>query len=141
MKEVTYINNKQIGRNGIAAAIWYYTKNGYTISLPINDTQWYDLVIEKDNEFKTVQCKATKSKTNGISLRSNGGNNGRVHYYSINTPVDIIFCLDGNNYMYAIPMKDIIAYNLKYFITLKSSYVKNYRGFPSYKYCVDKLYG
>lgn len=29
-------------------AINYFTINGYTVSLPLNDTQWYDLVVEKD---------------------------------------------------------------------------------------------
>lgn len=35
-------------------AINYFTVNGYTISLPINDTQWYDLIIEKNGIFETV---------------------------------------------------------------------------------------
>ena len=41
------ISRKQIGRIGLTMAINYFTIQGYTISLPINDTQWYDLIIEK----------------------------------------------------------------------------------------------
>lgn len=44
--------NKDKGRAGISAAIAYYGMNGYTVSIPLNDTQDYDLVIEKDNIFK-----------------------------------------------------------------------------------------
>lgn len=40
-------------------AINYFTINGYTVSIPMNDTQWYDLIVEKEGKFYTVQCKAT----------------------------------------------------------------------------------
>ena len=49
------INRKNIGRIGLSMAINYFTIQGYTVSLPINDTQWYDLVVEKDGKFETVQ--------------------------------------------------------------------------------------
>ena len=39
--------NKDKGRAGLSLAIAYYGTQGYTISLPLNDTQWYDLIIEK----------------------------------------------------------------------------------------------
>ena len=66
-------NRKQTGRIGLTMAINYFTLQGYTISLPINDTQWYDLIIEKDNKFLTVQCKATMRDDNGIDFRCTGG--------------------------------------------------------------------
>ena len=34
-----------------------------TVSIPLNDTQDYNLVIDKNNELKTVQVKATDCKT------------------------------------------------------------------------------
>lgn len=46
--------NKDKGRAGLSLAIAYYGTQGYTISLPLNDTQWYDLIIEKDGLFQTV---------------------------------------------------------------------------------------
>ena len=63
MKE---INRKQLGRLGLSMAINYFTVKGYTVSIPINDTQWYDLIIEKDNKFYTVQCKATSTENKSI---------------------------------------------------------------------------
>lgn len=66
--------NKDKGRAGMSFAIAYFGSNGYTVSVPLNDTQWYDLIIEKDGIFQTVQCKATGSQNNTISLRNCGGN-------------------------------------------------------------------
>ena len=66
------INRKNIGRIGLSMAINYFTVNGYTVSIPMNDTQWYDIVIEKDGVFQTVQCKATSKDV--IDFRSTGGN-------------------------------------------------------------------
>ena len=43
------INRKNIGRIGLSMAINYFTCQGYTVSLPLNDTQWYDMIIEKGN--------------------------------------------------------------------------------------------
>jgi len=45
------INRKQIGRIGLSMAINYFTLKGYTVSIPMNDTQWYDLIIEKNGIF------------------------------------------------------------------------------------------
>ena len=49
--------NKDKGRAGLSLAIAY----GYSVNIPLNDTQWYDLIIEKNGKFETVQCKATGS--------------------------------------------------------------------------------
>lgn len=46
-----YETNKDKGRAGLSMAIAYFGCNGYTISVPLNDTQWYDLIIEKDGIF------------------------------------------------------------------------------------------
>ena len=57
LRKVIYMNEisrKQIGRIGLSMAINYFTIKGYTVSLPVNDTQWYDLIIEKDGIFETV---------------------------------------------------------------------------------------
>ena len=43
--------NKDKGRAGMAMAIAYFGANGYTVNIPLNDTQWYDLIVEKDGEW------------------------------------------------------------------------------------------
>ena len=71
--------NKQKGNTSLAIAIAYYVSNGYTISVPLNDTQDYDLIIDKANHLKKVQVKSTSCKTKygtyQVSLKSCGGSN------------------------------------------------------------------
>ena len=111
--------NKEKGRAGMALGIAYFGANGYTVNVPLNDTQWYDFVIEKDGIFQTVQCKATGSKDNGIVLKSCGGTNGSVYDTVLNHPLDLLFCLDKEQHIFVIPMKDICeAGNVKQ-ITLR----------------------
>ena len=40
-----------------------FTKEQYTVNIPLNDTQWYDLIVEKDSKLSRVQVKATSCKT------------------------------------------------------------------------------
>ena len=42
-----FITNKEKGNTGLGMAIAYFVANGYVVSIPLNDTQDYDLVIEK----------------------------------------------------------------------------------------------
>ena len=60
------MNSNQKGNIALGQAIAYFTKHGYVISLPLNDSQWYDLIIEKENIFQTVQVKYC-----GQELRTN----------------------------------------------------------------------
>lgn len=130
-------NNKDKGRAGLSLAIAYYGTNGYTISLPLNDTQWYNLIIEKDGVFQTVQCKFTASADNSISLRSTGGTKGSVYDNLLNHKLDLLFCADKNMNMYSIPIKDLIEYGGKTQISLRTEQTNNNQGFQSYKYLVQ----
>ncbi len=104
------MTNKEIGRIGLSMAINYFTIQGYTISLPLNDTQWYDMVVEKDNQFFTVQCKATMTEDGSISLKSCGGTSGIAYDSILNHPeLNYIFCVNKNFECWLIPVADIIA--------------------------------
>ena len=132
MKE---INRKQIGRIGLSMAINYFTCQGYTVSLPMNDTQWYDLVIEKDGKFETVQCKATQTQTDDINFRSTGGTNGGVYDNLLNhSELDYLFCVNKDLNMWLIPIKDITTKNS---IRLRTEPNANNQGFQTYKYRVQ----
>ena len=89
------INRKQLGRLGLSMAINYFTIKGYTISIPMNDTQWYDLVIEKNKKFYTVQCKATATEDKIIDFRSTGGTKGSEYDNILNYP-ELDFLLTMN---------------------------------------------
>ena len=129
-----YENNKDRGRAGLSLAIAYFGANGYTVSVPLNDTQWYDLIIEKDGIFNTVQCKFTSSIDNRVNLRSCGGTKGTVYDNLLNHPVDILFCADKDFYMYSIPVKDIIEAGNANSILLRNTPNPHSCGFNTSKY-------
>ena len=128
-------NRKQIGRVGLSMAINYFTIQGYTVSLPVNDTQWYDLIIEKNGVFQTVQCKATNTDSKTIDFRSTGGTNGSTYDNILNhSELDWLFCVDGELNMWLIPVKEITTSKQ---ITLRIEQTKNNQGFQTYKYRVQ----
>ena len=132
------INRKQIGRIGLSMAINYFTCQGYTVSLPMNDTQWYDLIIEKDGLFQTVQCKATQTENSEISLKNTGGTKGSIYDRVINhSELDFLFCVNKNLQMWNIPVQDIINQGNCNKITLRTEPNKNNQGFQTYKYRVQ----
>lgn len=100
-------NNKEKGRAGLSLAIAYFGSNGYTVNIPLSDTQWYDLVIEKEGLFQTVQCKVTTTKDNTVYLRSCGGTKGTEYDNVLNHPVDLLFCINNEQKFYVIPVNDI----------------------------------
>ena len=130
------MDRKTRGRLGMTMAINYFTSQGYTISIPLNDTQWYDLIIEKDGKFETVQCKATGTDDNRISLRSSGGTNGGVYDRVTNhTELDYLFCIDKDLVMWNIPMKDLLEAGNTNSIALRKE--ETVQGFQTYKYLVN----
>lgn len=131
-------SNKNKGRFGLAMAIAYFTSEGYTISTPLNDTQWYDLIIEKDDKFETVQCKCTGSQNNTISLKSCGGTKGETYDNVLNhSRLDKLFCVDISGNMYVIPMSEIVASGNTKQITLRTEPTTNNQGFQTYKFRVQ----
>ena len=118
--------NKDKGRAGLAIGIAYFGTHGYTISVPLNDTQWYDFIAERNGIFYTVQCKATASKDNAIDLRSTGGTKGKMYDNVLNHPqLDFLFCLDKELNMYVIPMQDLLKSGNLGRVTLRKGINKN----------------
>lgn len=103
--------NKEKGNSGMGLAIAYFTTNGYIVSIPLNDTQDYDLIVDKNNILKRVQVKSTGCKTKygnyQVALKSCGGTKGRTYKTIIETEVELIFIVTENKKMYLIP-KEII---------------------------------
>ena len=129
--------NQDKGRAGMSMAIAYFGANGYTVSIPLNDTQWYDLIVEKNGVFSTVQCKATGSADNTISLRSTGGTKGTDYDNVLNHPVDFLFCLDKEMHMYVIPVEEMKNFGVNKQITLRTQKSANGQGFQTYQYQVS----
>lgn len=105
------------GNMGLGKAIDFFTSYGVTVSIPLNDTQGYDLIVDINNELKRVQVK-TGRYSNGssnsflIGLKTAGGNK----YYSGSkygiknfdkSRSDLLFIYTADEKMYIIPIKDI----------------------------------
>jgi len=103
--------NKEKGNTSLGIAIAYYTSNGYIVSIPLNDTQDYDLIIDKENNIKRVQVKSTSCKTKygnyQVALKSCGGTKGNTYKTLIETKVDELFILLENMEIYIIPVEKI----------------------------------
>lgn len=103
--------NKEKGNTSLGIAIAYYSSNGYTVSIPLNDTQDYDIIVDKDNILKKVQVKSSACKTKygnyQVALKSCGGTKGKTYKTVKETNVDEVFILLENLEMYIIPIKEI----------------------------------
>lgn len=121
------INSKKQGDIGMCYAMAYFSKMGYTISIPITDSQDYDLIIDNGNLLK-VQVKTTKFMSkNGVyqaALRTCGGNRSGQSIKTFDkNQSDLIFILTDNNETYLIPKSEIKGNN---YINLGKEY-KRYR--------------
>lgn len=103
--------NKEKGNTGLGIAIAYYSMNGYTVSIPLNDTQDYDLIVDKNNILKKVQVKATSCKTRynkyQVTLKSCGGTKGKTYKTIIDTNIDEVFIVTGNMDIFILPIEEI----------------------------------
>lgn len=106
-----FLTNKEKGNSALGIAIAYFTINGYTVSIPLNDTQDYDLVIEKDGYLKAVQVKSTGCKTKNkiyqVALKSCGGTKGKTYKTIIDTNIDLVFIVDAEMNLYLIPRREL----------------------------------
>lgn len=104
-------SNKEKGNAGLGIAIAYYSTNGYTVSIPLNDTQDYDLIVDKNNVLKKVQVKATSCKTKynkyQVALKSCGGTKGETYKTIIDTKIDKVFIVTDTMEMFIIPIEEI----------------------------------
>lgn len=51
------------GTVGVGAAIFFFTKKGYIVSIPITDNQPYDLVVDRGDGLEKVSVKYTSQKS------------------------------------------------------------------------------
>lgn len=113
--ELRSMNTRQMGDVGVAAAIYYYTKLGYTVSLPITESTRYDLIVDIDGDLKRVQCKTGSYMNQGgtsykIQLATSGGNrswNGTKKMIS-SEEVDLVFIRTSDGTLWEVPV-DVVA--------------------------------
>ena len=105
------MNSNLKGNIALGQAIAYFTQQGYVVNIPLNDSQWYDLIVEKNNIFYSVQVKYTsQQKPSGsyiCSLETTSGTSRKVLYTIKDKPLDLLFCTCANGDNYLIPVEEI----------------------------------
>ena len=104
-------SNKQ-GDVGMCYAMAYFAKQGYTISIPITDSQDYDLIVDDGVRLSKVQVKTTKQLSPSnfyvVYLRTCGGNRSgqTIKHFNENNS-DYLFVLAENHEAFLIPKNEI----------------------------------
>lgn len=119
------INWKKQGDIGMAYAIAYYSKLGWTVSIPMTDSQDYDIIVDTGSNLLKVQVKTTTQKSehgiNVVSLRTNGGNRSSNTSKTFDTnSSDLLFVATNDGEFYSIPTSEITA---KHSINLGEKYL------------------
>jgi len=120
-------NTKHQGNVGLGLAIAHYTSNGHIVSIPLNDSQDYDLIVDFFGVLTRVQVKTcayqTENGTYNVSLCTSGGNSSRHQKkFHSSDDYDILFVVTGDRKTYEIPSKDIS--HIKNQINLPTKYEK-----------------
>lgn len=102
------------GNIGLGRAIAFFVENGYVVSIPLNDCQKYDLIVEKDGILYRVQVKTSTYQQNKSSwtvrLATSSGNTVKNTVTPFDTDsCDLLFILTNNMTMYCIPTDKIEA--------------------------------
>lgn len=111
---------------GLGYAISYYMSKGYVVLLPINDTQPYDLCVDK-NDNKGIQkvsiktCRFKRNQYFNVSIDNTGGSSGKTRIKIFNKDTaDILFVYTISNEAWEIPTNIITK---KHEITLNKNFI------------------
>lgn len=109
-------NSKKQGDVGIGAAIGWFTTQGWIVSIPLTDSQEYDLIVDDGTSLKKVQVKTTRFKSlcrgkQGpfvVALRTTNANTSRKKIKHMNwDKIDYLFVLTNDGNKYLIPSSKI----------------------------------
>lgn len=104
---------KERANIGLGKAISYFLDMGYNVSIPITDTQRYDLVVEFEGSLARVECKTTDYKSEYgipvVSVKTCGGNrSGQTIKKISEDEADLLFAYDiGSDSCWVIPVSVI----------------------------------
>lgn len=123
------MNTKEQGDIGVAHAIYWYTLQGYKVSIPNTDSTRYDLIVDKHGKLYRVQCKTTFFKTPSgnfeVGLRTHGGNqswNKQSKYINADE-TDIVWVTTEDRNGYEFPV-DVCAGRASLTLNAKLEYYK-----------------
>ncbi len=110
INESGYLNTRKQGDAGLGIAIGWFCSHGYTVSIPLTDSQDYDLIVEKEDILYRVQVKTTiykRFKYYLANLSTKGGNRSGIGKLKVfdTSRVDLLFVVTGDEKIYLIPTK------------------------------------
>jgi hypothetical protein len=118
------MNTVTQGSVGLALAISYFVSKGLVVSLPLNDNQSYDLIVDMDG-LKKVQVKTTRVQKNGTYMcqikKVRPNRTGNVISNFDPTESDFIFIVTESGDKYCIPSNEI---KVKTELRLNDNYIK-----------------
>jgi len=102
-------NSKKQGDIGLGNAIAFFTSKGYTVSLPLTDSQDYDLIVDVNGTLNRVQVKTTSYKNRHgtfiVNLSTKGGNRSFNTIKKLDhSKIDSLFVLTSEGNRYWIPI-------------------------------------
>jgi hypothetical protein len=106
-------NSRWQGDVGLAAAIAWFAENHYRVSIPLTDSQDYDLVVDDGDRLYKVQVRTTYRleyesiyKVNLVVSGGNRSGTGKVKYFDPGC-VDLLFVLTDAGDRFLIPCDEI----------------------------------
>jgi hypothetical protein len=99
---------KKQGDAGLGAAIAWFTLAGYVVSLPLTDSQDYDLVADRGEGLHRIQVRTTTHRRGmhyKVNLRVLGGNQSwsGVAKTPADMQYDLLFVVSEDGEMYLLP--------------------------------------
>lgn len=107
-----YDTQTKQGNAGLGIAIGQFSSNGYTVLIPLTDSQEYDIVVDIGGKLTKIQVKTTLNKSKYsfiVELRTKGGNKsgtGKTKLIDARN-IDYLFIVDLDGNKYLIPSKTI----------------------------------
>lgn len=107
-------------------AIGWFACTGYTVCLPLTDSQPYDLIVDDgEHGLQRVSVKSTTAIRRGryeVGLRTQGGNKTQFtirHFDNLGVELLFVACANGDRYL--IPAVEVSS---RSYITLGSKYLR-----------------
>lgn len=118
-------NTRKQGDVGLGDAISFFTSRGHSVSIPLTESQRYDIVVDDGETLYRVEVKTSRNEARGkynVELRTKGGyhksGSGAVATPSIKDS-DYVYVMTANHLRYLIPTAVIAG---KQYLTLGPKY-------------------
>ena len=106
------LNTKLQSNIGLGQAIAYFTGEGMSVSLPLTESQRYDLIVDDGSKLFRVEVKTTRTRRASgsyvVTLSTQGGNQSWDHAKKLisENDCDLVFVhvVGGGSYVFPVEM-------------------------------------